>query len=136
MADKIGREGAWTIGCFGFAACYAILILMREAPSLPLFWLMIAAQGLAGLRAHSRVRLCPGRPVPRQELLDHLWRAERCCVAWRRCGAILHWPAPRHLRQLRDRIPCVHRLELWSALLAIWIAAPRRARRRNAEAAG
>lgn len=48
MADKIGRESAWTIGCLGFAACYAILILMREAPSPLLFWAMIAVQGLIG----------------------------------------------------------------------------------------
>lgn len=48
MADRIGREGAWTIGCLGFAVCYVCLILMREAPSDVLLWAMVAAQGLVG----------------------------------------------------------------------------------------
>lgn len=48
LADRIGREGAWTIGCLGFVGCYLCLILMRGADSEILLWTMVAAQGLIG----------------------------------------------------------------------------------------
>lgn len=48
LADRVGREGAWTVGCLGFVACYVFLILMRESPSVTLLWAMVAVQGLIG----------------------------------------------------------------------------------------
>ena len=33
ISDRIGREWVWTVGCLGFALCYAALLLMRESGS-------------------------------------------------------------------------------------------------------
>jgi len=48
LSDRIGREWIWTIGCLGFALCYAVLILLSHAPSHALVWLMVLAQGGLG----------------------------------------------------------------------------------------
>ncbi len=47
-SDRIGREWIWTIGCAGFAACYAALIAMEHAPSMALLYVMIFVQGFFG----------------------------------------------------------------------------------------
>ena len=48
LADRIGREGAWTVGCLGFVVCYLCLIALRREPSDLLIWGMVVAQGLVG----------------------------------------------------------------------------------------
>jgi len=48
LSDRIGREGAWTVGCLGFALCYGCLILLKDDPSQFYLWSMVAAQGLIG----------------------------------------------------------------------------------------
>jgi len=48
LSDRIGREWVWTIGSFGFGLCYVALLLLRDAPSPPLLYLMVLSQGLLG----------------------------------------------------------------------------------------
>jgi MFS family permease len=48
LSDRIGREPIWTIGCAGFAVCYASLIAMEHAPSTFLLYAMVFAQGFFG----------------------------------------------------------------------------------------
>jgi MFS family permease len=48
LSDRIGREWVWAAGCLGFVICYVALIGLHESPSLPLLYLMIAAQGVLG----------------------------------------------------------------------------------------
>jgi MFS family permease len=48
LADRIGREWIWTIGCAGFVLCYAALIALAAAPSPALLYLMVAVQGGIG----------------------------------------------------------------------------------------
>jgi MFS family permease len=48
LSDRVGREWVWTLACVGFAGTYALLLLMREHPTLALLYLMIAAQGMLG----------------------------------------------------------------------------------------
>jgi MFS family permease len=48
LSDRIGREWVWTIGCAGFAICYAALIALEHSPSQALFWLMVMSQGALG----------------------------------------------------------------------------------------
>jgi len=48
MSDRIGREWIWTISGLGFAICFAALIALGRYPSLPLVYVMVAAQGLLG----------------------------------------------------------------------------------------
>ena len=32
LSDRIGREWVWTIGCLGFAICFAALIALKFSP--------------------------------------------------------------------------------------------------------
>jgi len=48
LSDRIGREWVWTIGSLGFGLCYVALLLLRDAPSPPLLYLMVLSQGLLG----------------------------------------------------------------------------------------
>jgi MFS family permease len=48
LSDRIGREWVWTLSSLGFALCYALLIVMRDRPSVALLYLMVAAQGALG----------------------------------------------------------------------------------------
>lgn len=48
LSDRIGREWIWTVGCAGFAICYAALIALEHTPSPALLWLMIVSQGALG----------------------------------------------------------------------------------------
>jgi MFS family permease len=48
LSDRIGREWVWTIGCAGFALCYAALIALEHAPSVVLLYTMVLSQGLLG----------------------------------------------------------------------------------------
>ena len=48
LSDRIGREWVWSVGCLGFAICYASLIALEHAPSHPLLYVMVVSQGLLG----------------------------------------------------------------------------------------
>jgi MFS family permease len=48
ISDRIGREWVWTVSCLGFVICFAALIALERHPSLPLLYLMVAAQGGLG----------------------------------------------------------------------------------------
>jgi MFS family permease len=48
LSDRIGREWAWGIGCFGFAVCFVTLIALARGPSPLLLYVMIIAQGGLG----------------------------------------------------------------------------------------
>ena len=47
-SDRIGREWVWAISSAGFAICFAALIALKYAPSLPLVYLMVFTQGALG----------------------------------------------------------------------------------------
>ena len=48
ISDRIGREWVWTIGMFGFCACYLALLLLQVFPNTAVLYLMIVAQGALG----------------------------------------------------------------------------------------
>jgi len=48
LSDRIGREVVWAIGCLGFVATYAALLLLRDHPSVALLYLMVVTQGMLG----------------------------------------------------------------------------------------
>jgi len=48
LSDRIGREWVWTVGCAGFAICYAALIALEKGPSVWLLWVMLISQGTLG----------------------------------------------------------------------------------------
>ena len=48
LSDRIGREWVWTIGNGGFVLSCAALLALPAAPTAPLLWLMVVAQGTLG----------------------------------------------------------------------------------------
>ena len=48
LSDRIGREWVWTVGSLGFALCYVALLMLRQAPTPTLLYLMVIAQGMLG----------------------------------------------------------------------------------------
>lgn len=48
LSDRIGREWAWSVGCFGFAICYAALIALEKTPSPAMLYLAVISQGFLG----------------------------------------------------------------------------------------
>jgi len=48
LSDRIGREWVWMIGNVGFVICYVALLLLRDAPTEPLLFAMVLAQGTLG----------------------------------------------------------------------------------------
>lgn len=59
ISDRIGREWVWTVGTAGFAICYLALLLLQEAPTPALLWLMVLAQGMLGYGLTSVVGAIP-----------------------------------------------------------------------------
>ncbi|PYM18920.1 MAG: MFS transporter [Candidatus Rokuibacteriota bacterium] len=58
-SDRVGREWVWTVGALGFVACYVALLLLREAPTPALLWLMVLTQGMLGYGLTSVVGAIP-----------------------------------------------------------------------------
>jgi MFS family permease len=48
VSDRVGREWVWSVGCAGFAICFAALMILGSVPALPLVYLMVFAQGALG----------------------------------------------------------------------------------------
>jgi MFS family permease len=48
LSDRYGREIVWAVSCAGFAVCYGLLLALAAAPSEPLLYLMVLAQGGLG----------------------------------------------------------------------------------------
>src|SRR3984893_5399560 len=48
LSDRIGLEWVWMIGNVGFVICYVALVLLRDAPTAPLLFAMVLAQGTLG----------------------------------------------------------------------------------------
>ena len=59
LSDRIGREFVWTVGSFGFAAAFLLLLLLRDSPTLPLLYMMIAVQGVLGYGVTSVIGAIP-----------------------------------------------------------------------------
>ena len=48
LSDRIGREWVWALGNLGFVLALGLLLLMRQHPTTPLLYLMVATQGVLG----------------------------------------------------------------------------------------
>jgi MFS family permease len=48
LADRIGREPVWALGCAGFLLTYLLLVALAFRPDPILLWAMVLAQGLLG----------------------------------------------------------------------------------------
>jgi len=59
LSDRIGREFVWMVGSLGFTATFLLLLLLRNSPTPPLLYLMIAAQGALGYGITSVIGAIP-----------------------------------------------------------------------------
>jgi MFS family permease len=59
VSDRVGREWVWTIGCLGFALCYASLLVLERTPTPALLAVMVGAQGALGYGLTSVVGAIP-----------------------------------------------------------------------------
>jgi MFS family permease len=48
LSDRIGREWAWALACFGYLVCYLALLALPAHPTPALLYLMVVAQGALG----------------------------------------------------------------------------------------
>jgi MFS family permease len=59
LSDRVGREWVWTLGNLGFVLCYLALLLLRDAPTPALLYVMIATQGMLGYGLTSVIGAIP-----------------------------------------------------------------------------
>ena len=59
VSDRIGREWVWTVGSLGFVVCYVALLLLRDAPTPSLLYLMVLSQGVLGYGLTSVIAAIP-----------------------------------------------------------------------------
>jgi len=59
VSDRLGREWVWSAGTLGFALCYLALLLLHDAPTAPLLYLMVGAQGMLGYGLTSVIGAIP-----------------------------------------------------------------------------
>ncbi|MGH8708172.1 MAG: MFS transporter [Burkholderiales bacterium] len=127
LSDRIGREWVWTVGCLGFAICYAALLAISAAPSAVLLWTMVIAQGFLGYGMTSVVGAIPAEIFQGRHYGGIFGTLMGGAVAG---GAFGPW-----LFGLIYDLTGTYAAGFWIAIgacaysaLAIWMAAPRRVR--------
>ena len=127
FSDRVGREWAWTLGCLGFAASYALLLAMREHPTPGLLYLMVAAQGLFGYGLASVFGAIPAEIFQGKRYATIFGTLNLATGAGAGVGP---WVAGAVYDHVGSYAPA-----FWSGILlsfvavfAIWFAAPRRVR--------
>ena len=127
LSDRVGREWAWTLACGGFAASYALLLLLRSFPTPALLYLMVAAQGMLGYGAASVFGAIPAELFQGRHYGTVFGTLSLAAIVG---GAIGPWMAGALYDRTGDYV-----LAFWLAIAAsvvsaaaIWLAAPRKVR--------
>jgi MFS family permease len=127
LSDQIGREWVWTAGTMGFAICYGALLLLAGAPTMPLLYLMVIAQGLLGYGVTSVFGAIPAEIFQGRHYGSIFGTLTLSSVGG---GAVGPWLTG----VLYDRTGS-YTLAFWIAIgccaisaVAIWLAAPRKVR--------
>jgi MFS family permease len=127
LSDRIGREWVWTIGNVGFVICYVALVLLRDAPTVPLLFAMVLAQGTLGYSLTSVMGAIPAEIFEGRHFGSIFGTAMVAAIL---CGAAGPWVAG----VLYDATGS-YSIAFWIAagcnavsILAIWVAAPRKVR--------
>jgi MFS family permease len=135
LSDRIGREWVWTVGCLGFAICYAALLgiggvapsATGAAPSGALLWTMVIAQGFLGYGMTSVVGAIPAEIFQGKHYGGIFGTLMGAAIAG---GAFGPW-----LFGLVHDVSGTYAAGFWLAIgccafsaLAIWMAAPRHIR--------
>ncbi|HYB41975.1 MAG TPA: MFS transporter [Candidatus Methylomirabilis sp.] len=127
LSDRVGRELVWTVGAVGFALCFATLLLMRDAPTPALLYLMVLSQGMLGYGITSVVGAIPAEIFQGRHYGSIFGTVMLASIAG---GATGPWVTG----VLHDATGS-YTLAFWIAIgssaisaVAIWVAAPRKVR--------
>jgi MFS family permease len=127
LSDPIGREFVWCVGSLGFVLCCLLLLLLRQAPSPALLYLMVVAQGALGYGVTSVIGAIPAEIFQGRHYGAIFGTLMLASIAGGAAG-------PWLTGVLHDETGN-YDLAFWIAVgssvlsaLAIWIAAPRKVR--------
>ncbi len=127
LSDRIGREFVWVVGSLGFTATLLLLLVLRDAPTLPLLYLMIGAQGVLGYGITSVIGAIPAEIFQGRHYGSIFGTLMLASIGG---GAAGPWLTGALHDATGSYVPA-----FWIALLAslisaaaVWIAAPRKVR--------
>ncbi|MBV8121601.1 MAG: MFS transporter [Alphaproteobacteria bacterium] len=127
LSDRIGREWVWMIGNLGFVICCLALVLLRDAPTAPLLFAMVLAQGTLGYSLTSVMGAIPA------EIFEG--RHFGSIFGTVMVAAILGGAAGPWVTGVLYDAAGSYSIAFWIAagcsaisILAIWLAAPRKVR--------
>jgi MFS family permease len=127
LSDRIGREWVWMIGNVGFVICYVALVLLRDAPTEPLLFAMVLAQGTLGYSLTSVMGAIPAEVFEGRHFGSIFGTAM--------VAAILGGAAGPWVTGVLYDTTGSYSIAFWIAagcsafsILAIWLAAPRKVR--------
>jgi MFS family permease len=127
LSDRVGRELVWVIGSLGFTLTFLLLLVLRNAPSPALLYLMIAAQGVLGYGITSVIGAIPAEVFQGRHYGTIFGTLMLASIAG---GAVGPWLTGA----LHDATGS-YTMAFWIAVLAsllsavaIWFAAPRKVR--------
>jgi MFS family permease len=127
LSDRIGREWVWTLGCLGFALCYALLLAMKDLPSPVLLYLMVLSQGVLGYGITSVFGAIPVEIFQGRHFGSIFGMLTLASLLG---GALGPWMAGALHDQTGDYVLAFGLAILSSVVcaMAIWLAAPRKVR--------
>jgi len=127
VSDRIGREWVWTLGCLGFALCYAILMLMKSMPSTALLYLMVLSQGVLGYGVTSVFGAIPAEIFQGRHFGSIFGMLTLATLLG---GALGPWMAGALYDHTGSYAPAFGAAIVSSGVsaLAVWLAAPRKVR--------
>jgi MFS family permease len=127
LSDRIGREFVWAVGNLGFALALLLLLLLRDTPTLPLLYLMIAAQGVLGYGVVSVIGAIPAEIFQGRHYGTIFGTLMLASIGG---GAVGPWLAGA-LHDATGSYTIAYWIAICCSLLsavAIWFAAPRKVR--------
>jgi len=127
LSDRIGREFVWLVGSLGFTATCLLLLALRDTPTMPLLYLMIAAQGVLGYGVTSVIGAIPAEIFQGRHYGSIFGTLMLASIAG---GAVGPWLTGT-LHDATGNYIVAFWIALVSSLLsavAIWFAAPRKVR--------
>jgi MFS family permease len=127
LSDRIGREWVWTIGSLGFVLCLLALLALRRAPTEPLLWFMVAAQGMLGYSLTSVIGAIPAEIFAGRHYGTVFGTLMLAAIVG---GAAGPWATGALYDVTGSYAPAFSIAVAGSALsaVAIWLAAPRKVR--------